>query len=222
MAVFAGIRRIVLMAAPELAIDGHIEQCKVTLGVGHFQPHTDRPDMFRQQGAFLSDDAALVPRRTGGAKGGECFDGHGFSPVHHAQLSIPRQKPRHDIFRYFILRDEDRLIIVGDGDQPAVEHPMQGSGKREAIAQRVTAAVLYGADMCRLHFRSPPPRYAASGPKWHSDTRKPRAPSGEMQRRGRIAGSGAQALAARRPPPHLANRAMLNRSALPPLALQRL
>lgn len=41
-----------------------------TLVVSHFQPHADRPDMFGQKRALLSDDAPFVPRRARGTKGG--------------------------------------------------------------------------------------------------------------------------------------------------------
>ena len=59
------------IATPDLAINGHAKQRKIALTVGHFQPDTNGPDMFGQQGAIQANDAALVPRRTCGEKGGK-------------------------------------------------------------------------------------------------------------------------------------------------------
>jgi hypothetical protein len=38
--------------------------------------------MFGKKWALLANNAAFIPRRTRGAKGGKYFDGHDFSPAH--------------------------------------------------------------------------------------------------------------------------------------------
>lgn len=49
------------IAASELAIDGHVEQGKVTGGSGQLKPDTNSPDVLGKQRSFLTDDAAMVP-----------------------------------------------------------------------------------------------------------------------------------------------------------------
>jgi hypothetical protein len=64
------------VAAPQLAVDRHIEQREVAIVVGHLKPDANLPDMFRKQRTFLAYDAAFVPGRTLGPDCGEKFDGH--------------------------------------------------------------------------------------------------------------------------------------------------
>ena len=64
------------IAPAQLAVDGHVEQRKVTGVARHLEPDPDRPDMPRQEWALLPDDAALVPGDAGGTESAEKIDGH--------------------------------------------------------------------------------------------------------------------------------------------------
>lgn len=49
------------IATAQLAVDGQVEECKITMVLGKLQPNSDCPDMFWLQRPFLTDDPALVP-----------------------------------------------------------------------------------------------------------------------------------------------------------------
>ena len=57
------------IAAPQLAVDGKVEQCQITVVFSNLKSNADRPNVFWEQRAFLSYDAALVPGRAAGANG---------------------------------------------------------------------------------------------------------------------------------------------------------
>ena len=76
------------IASAKLAINCHVEQRKIAQVARQFQPHADRPDLFRQQWSFLADDPALVS--------GSSFRGDsGKLDSWHSKLSNPPAKPRH-------------------------------------------------------------------------------------------------------------------------------
>jgi hypothetical protein len=55
------------VAAPQLAIDGEIEQSKVASALFKLEPDADCPDLPRSQRTFLTNEAALVPGHFGKA-----------------------------------------------------------------------------------------------------------------------------------------------------------
>ena len=55
------------VAAPQLAIDGEIEQSKVASALFKLEPDADCPDLPRSQRTFLINEAALVPGHFGKA-----------------------------------------------------------------------------------------------------------------------------------------------------------
>lgn len=57
------------ITASQFAVDGKVEQRWVTMVLGDFKTDANFPDMFRQQWAFLPDNAAFVPGRTACANG---------------------------------------------------------------------------------------------------------------------------------------------------------
>ncbi|KGM47447.1 hypothetical protein ATO9_17595 [Pseudooceanicola atlanticus] len=57
------------IASPQFAVDSEIEQSRVAVLLCDFKTDADRPEVFWQQRAFLSDNAALVPSRTACANG---------------------------------------------------------------------------------------------------------------------------------------------------------
>lgn len=65
------------VTSPKLAVDGRVEQRQVASVVCHLQADADRPDVFRQQGALLAEDASFVPGRTFGADRRKIVGGHG-------------------------------------------------------------------------------------------------------------------------------------------------
>eukprot|EP01035_Chromulina_nebulosa_P043630 gene43630-59091_t len=52
----------------------------------------------------------------------------------------------------YLPRDHDRHV-VGEADQPAIEHPVRGTRQSEAVADDVRSVCLDRADMRRLDFR---------------------------------------------------------------------
>lgn len=52
------------VAAPELAVDGEVEQREIACAVLDLKSDTNGPDLLRPQGTLLADETALVPRRT--------------------------------------------------------------------------------------------------------------------------------------------------------------
>jgi len=49
------------VAAPQLTVDGEIEQSKVAPALFKLEADADRPDLLWLQRAFLANDAALIP-----------------------------------------------------------------------------------------------------------------------------------------------------------------
>ena len=64
------------VAAPQLAVDGEIEQSEIARVAREFEARTDRPDLFRQQRPFLANEPATVPRASLRLDGGELDFGH--------------------------------------------------------------------------------------------------------------------------------------------------
>src|ERR1700740_2993515 len=50
------------VVARELAVNGQIEHREIAFAALQLEPHPDRPDILRLQGALLIDQASLVPR----------------------------------------------------------------------------------------------------------------------------------------------------------------
>lgn len=69
------------ITAPELAVDGHIEQGKVADVLRDLNTHADCPNMLWQKWAFLADDPALIPSRGFEANDGKVNGRHGFSSI---------------------------------------------------------------------------------------------------------------------------------------------
>jgi hypothetical protein len=71
-----------------------------------------------------------------------------------------RQKPSirieqaDDLLGNLSLR-EKKLVVVGDRDEAAIEHPVDRSAERDAVAQRIRARRHDGADMGRLDLATP-------------------------------------------------------------------
>ncbi len=64
-----------------------------------------------------------------------------------------RIQQTHDLLRNLSLR-EKKLVVVGDRDEAAVKHPVDGSAQRDAVAERVRPRRRDGADMGRLNLAS--------------------------------------------------------------------
>lgn len=65
------------VADAKFAVDGHIEQGKITSVVCHLEADTERPYMLRQQGALLADDVPFVLGWVFRPKFGQKIGGHG-------------------------------------------------------------------------------------------------------------------------------------------------
>ncbi len=68
------------VAAPELAVDGHVEQREFASVVCHLEPDADGPDLLRQERALLTDDPSIGPRRANTTNDRQISDGPGSIP----------------------------------------------------------------------------------------------------------------------------------------------
>ena len=64
------------VAAAQLAVDRQIEQREVPDAFRDLEANPNGPDVFRQERAFLADDAVLVPDRSTCTNGGNVGRGH--------------------------------------------------------------------------------------------------------------------------------------------------
>lgn len=76
------------IASAKLAINCHVEQCKIAQVARQFEPPSDRPDLFRKQWSFLAGDPALVPSYSFRGDSGKLDSWH-------CAPSNPPAKPRH-------------------------------------------------------------------------------------------------------------------------------
>lgn len=79
------------VTAAQLAVDGQVEQREIAQIARKFEASADRPDLLRQQGAFLADEPAAVPGAPLRLRGGELDLGHETSSIH---PSRPRRRHR--------------------------------------------------------------------------------------------------------------------------------
>ena len=79
------------VAAPQLAVDGEIEQSEIAKVASEFEARTDRPDLFRQQRPFLAGEPAKVPGASLRFDGGELDFGHETFSI---RPSRPRRRHR--------------------------------------------------------------------------------------------------------------------------------